>query len=186
MYYAATQGTRAFQIRTFLRAAAEALGRSWLAESAIEDWQGALKLAVGTASERRAPRLVVVLDEFQWLCETAPELPSIIQQLWDQHWQRDQRLMLILCGSHVGFMERAVLGSKSPLFGRRTGQIVLEPFGYREAAKFHPQWSLEDRARARFAQADPLRDQRPAPAVLVPFHCFQPQLGQGRPSPASL
>jgi len=150
IYYAATQGTRAFQIRTFLRAAAEGLGRSWLAQSAVEDWQEALKLAVGAASERRAPRLVLVLDEFQWLCETAPELPSILQQLWDQYWQRDEGLMLILCGSYVGFMERAVLGSKSPLFGRRTGQIVLEPFGYQEAAEFHPRWSLEDRARAYF------------------------------------
>ena len=56
--------------------------------------------------------------------------------------------MLLLCGSYLGFMEREVLGKASPLFGRRTAQIHLQPFGYREAARFHPRWSLEDRARA--------------------------------------
>ena len=45
--------------------------------------------------------------------------------------------MVILCGSYVGFMEREVLGKKSPLFGRRTAQILLRPFGFEEATAFH-------------------------------------------------
>ena len=36
----------------------------------------------------------------------------------------------------------------SPLFGRRTAQIHLQPFGYLEAAQFHPRWSPVDRAKA--------------------------------------
>ena len=47
-------------------------------------------------------------------------------------------------------MEREVLGNSSPLYGRRTAQIHLKPFGYLEAAEFHPRWSLADRARAYF------------------------------------
>jgi AAA+ ATPase superfamily predicted ATPase len=47
-------------------------------------------------------------------------------------------------------MEREVLGRKSPLFGRRTAQILLRPFGYREAALFHPTYSRTERARAYF------------------------------------
>jgi uncharacterized protein len=47
-------------------------------------------------------------------------------------------------------MEREVLGKKSPLFGRRTAQIPLRPFGYREAAQFHPRYSRIDQARAYF------------------------------------
>lgn len=34
-------------------------------------------------------------------------------------------------------MEREVLGQRSPLFGRRTGQILLRPFNHLEAARFH-------------------------------------------------
>ena len=51
-------------------------------------------------------------------------------------------MVIILCGSYIGFMERNVLGRKSPLFGRRTAQILLQPFSYLEAAEFHPRWSL--------------------------------------------
>jgi AAA+ ATPase superfamily predicted ATPase len=43
-----------------------------------------------------------------------------------------------------------VLGKKSPLFGRRTAQILLRPFGYREAARFHPRFSRVDQARTYF------------------------------------
>src|SRR6185369_14187494 len=35
-------------------------------------------------------------------------------------------------------------------FGRRTGQILLRPFGYQEAALFHPKYSVTDKARAYF------------------------------------
>jgi AAA+ ATPase superfamily predicted ATPase len=58
--------------------------------------------------------------------------------------------VLILCGSYLGFMEREVLGRESPLFGRRTAQILLRPFGYREAALFHRSWSHYHRALAYF------------------------------------
>ena len=40
--------------------------------------------------------------------------------------------------------------ARGPLFGRRTAQIHLQPFGYRDRARFHPRWSPEDQARAYF------------------------------------
>ena len=148
VYFAATQATAGQQLRSFLRTAATALDKPLLAEIAPRDWEHALELVVASASPGR--RLVLVLDEFQWLCEGTGELPSILQKLWDHHWQRDRRLMLVLCGSYLGFMEREVLGHKSPLFGRRTGQLPLGPLGWRDVGAFFPRWSLEDRARAWF------------------------------------
>lgn len=93
---------------------------------------------------------MLVLDEFQWTVEASPELPSVLQHLWDRRWKDGNDVMLVLCGSYVGFMEREVLGKKSPLFGRRTAQIFLQPFGYEEAARFHPACSLVDRAKIYF------------------------------------
>jgi len=40
-----------------------------------------------------------------------------------------------------------VLGKRSPLFGRRTAQILLRPFNHLEAAAFHPRYSVVDQAR---------------------------------------
>lgn len=36
--------------------------------------------------------------------------------------------MFILCGSSMSFMEHQVLGYKSPLYGRKTGQFRIRPF----------------------------------------------------------
>lgn len=61
----------------------------------------------------------------EWMVGASPELPSVLQECWDRYWRPSGRVLLILCGSYVGFMEREVLGRESPLFGRRTAQIRL-------------------------------------------------------------
>lgn len=148
VYFTASDKLRTPQIVDFVRAAAEWLDVPHLAGAAPQTWDAALKLVIGAAPAKR--KLVLVLDEFQWLCASSPELPSVLQRLWDLEWQRGNRLLLVLCGSFIGFMEREVLGARSPLHGRRTGAIRLEPFGFREAAGFHPRWSHEEHARAYF------------------------------------
>ncbi len=148
VYFSATQKLKGPQLSDFMRAAAAALGNPALAEAAPASWESALRLAVSASP--RGKKLVLVLDEFQWLCEASPELPSVLQRLWDLEWQRGNQLLLVLCGSFIGFMEREVLGARSPLHGRRSADLKLEPFGFREAAEFHPRWSREEQARAHF------------------------------------
>ena len=136
------------QIRELLEAAAQAVGQPLLATAPARGWKEAFELIERSWS--RPERLVLVLDEFQWMVAASPELPSVLQELWDRRWKRSRRVMLVLCGSFIGFMEREVLGSKSPLYGRRTAQIHLKPFGFPEAASFHPHYSLQARAEAYF------------------------------------
>jgi hypothetical protein len=99
---------------------------------------------------KKIEKFVIVLDEFQWMAGVSPELPSVIQEFWDRSWKNSGNMMLVLCGSYVGFMERKVLGKKSPLFGRRTAQIFLRPFSYIEAAEFHHRYSISNRALVYF------------------------------------
>ena len=148
LYFLGKQTSRRFQLRDFMRTAAQAFDRPALAEANPGDWRGALQLAL----EHRpaGKKFVLVLDEFQWIAESSEELPSLLQEMLDLEWNERGDMLLILCGSFIGFMEREVLGSKSPLFGRRTGQIFLKPLSYREAARFHPRWGLEDQAKAWF------------------------------------
>lgn len=90
-------------------------------------------------------RVVFVIDELPWLCEAEPSIPSRLQHLLDHEW-KDSGIMLILCGSSMSFMEKEVLSEKSPLFGRRTGQIKLEPLSFMDARQFHPDLSAEENA----------------------------------------
>ena len=148
VYFVGKQAPGALQLREFLDEAAVVLGEPLLATATFNGWKSALA-AVSDRWKRRE-KLVLVFDEFQWTAWASPELPSVLQELWDRRWRSSGGILLILCGSYVGFMERDVLGRKSPLFGRRTAQILLRPFGYREAALFHPSYSPVDRARAYF------------------------------------
>lgn len=90
-------------------------------------------------------RLILIIDELPYWAERDESLLPILQKYIDTKWL-DQNLMLILCGSTLSYMENKVLSEKSPLFGRRTSQIRLEAFNYREAALFVPDYSEEDKA----------------------------------------
>ena len=47
----------------------------------------------------------------------------------------------------MGFMEKEVLGSKSPIFGRRTGQLKLRPFDYQTSIRFMGSANPEDQLK---------------------------------------
>lgn len=148
IYHLGKMGPAELQIRDFLQTAADVLDEPLLASVPADDWKTALQTVVGRWKSGK--KLVLVLDEFQWTAEASAELPSVLQECWDRHWKRTGKVMLILCGSYVGFMERKVLGKESPLFGRRTGQILLKPFSYLDAAEFHPHLGLVERAKTYF------------------------------------
>ena len=151
VYYLGQQSPAGLQVREFLAEAGRALDMPLLAELRAGDWRQALRTVAGQwTAARPGSKLVLALDEFQWIAAASPGLLSALQHCWDREWKNAGNVMLLLCGSYLGFMEREVLGKASPLFGRRTAQIHLQPFGYLEAARFHPRWSPEDRARAYF------------------------------------
>jgi len=77
-------------------------------------------------------QLVVAIDEFPYLVEENDSLPSYLQSFVDEQLQETDS-MLVLCGSSVSTMESEVLGHESPLYGRRTGQIDVQPFSFRQA-----------------------------------------------------
>lgn len=90
-------------------------------------------------------RIIVAIDEFPYLAKAERSIPSRLQHLIDHDWQKTG-IFLILCGSSISFMEKEVLGEKSPLFGRRTCQLKIEPLDYLETAKFNPGLKPEDNA----------------------------------------
>lgn len=90
-------------------------------------------------------RVIFVIDELPYLCDADASIPSRLQHLLDHDWA-GSKLFLILCGSSMSFMEKEVLSSKSPLFGRRTFQLKLEPLSFTDAKEFHPELTAEENA----------------------------------------
>lgn len=144
VYFLAAQVREKDNLRAFKDALRDGLGDPLVDSIEFPDWPSALGFAAERAKDER---LVIVLDEFPYLCESTKGLPSLLQQFWDQRGKQSG-LMIVLCGSQVSFMEREILAERSPLFGRRTGQRRLEPLTPSEALEFHPGWPLKERMLA--------------------------------------
>ncbi len=144
VYFLAAQVRDKDNLAAFKECLRESLDDPLLDSVEFPDWASALGFVADRAGDER---LVVVLDEFPYLCEANKGLPSLLQRFWDVKGKRSN-LMLVLCGSQVSFMEDEVLSEKSPLFGRRTGQRRLQPLRPVEALSFFPGWDLEDRVSA--------------------------------------
>jgi AAA+ ATPase superfamily predicted ATPase len=131
-FYLAGREAKSQQLRRFVRELGEAIGDPLTGRVRVSTWDEALTLvdrSIEVFCRRHACRkLVLILDEFQWMCNGAPELLSDLQRFWDKRWRHGGRVYLILCGSAISFMLGEVLSRKSPLFGRRTRSFELRPF----------------------------------------------------------
>ena len=109
----------------------------------ISGWEDALAYL---AEKLRDERLIVAIDEFPYLVEENDSLPSYFQSFIDEQLSGTDST-LVLCGSSVSTMESEVLGHESPLHGRRTGQIDLQPFAFRDAREVIA-YGFEDAVRS--------------------------------------
>jgi len=138
-YFLAEQSTAAQQRMTLARQLIAVLGEeSVTAEEAGVSWNALLRSASQLAQERgkKAGRFALILDEFPYLVNQTPELPSILQAWWDREGVHSP-LFVVLCGSQLSAM--AALGQQSaPLFGRfNAGIFHLDPLHYEDAAAFY-------------------------------------------------
>ena len=83
------------------------------------------------------------MDEYPYLVETDPATSSVFQKIWDEII-KETNIYLILCGSSIAMMESQVLSEKAPLYGRKTGLLLIEPMNYRASRKFFPGTSFEE------------------------------------------
>lgn len=88
-------------------------------------------------------QLVLVIDEYPYLAEVYRGFSSLLQAYIDRYF-KNINLFLILCGSSMSFMEKQVLGYQSPLYGRRTLQLKLEPFSFKEARQMLTDFGKEE------------------------------------------
>lgn len=73
---------------------------------------------------RTDKRFTLCLDEFPYLVEQSPELPSVLQKLVDE---KLLKYNLVLCGSSQNMMYGLFLDSTAPLYGRADEIIRLIP-----------------------------------------------------------
>ena len=132
VYYQAIESTPENQLEQFVDAATS---RVPSLDKLRQDWETLLE-ALGDQDA------IVIIDEFPFLIEADDSLPSRLQRVWDIHLQ-DTSMTLVLVGSSISVMEEKVLAGGSPLYGRRTATIDLQPLAVNDVNSFFPQYDAE-------------------------------------------
>lgn len=84
------------------------------------DWE----ILLTSLNHRVSQSFCLCLDEFPYLVEQSPELPSVLQKLLDS---RTLKYNLLICGSSQSMMYGLVFDKGAPLYGRAKEIIKLTP-----------------------------------------------------------
>lgn len=139
VYYLSQKLDLEHQVEDFLEKTAEQLGTY---QPKIAKWDAALRFIAQQAQDKP----VIIIDEVPYLIEGSTAAMSAFQAAWDLYL-KDANIMLILLGSSIGMMENEVLGYKSPLYGRRNGQIRVQPLKFKHIRSFFLQKDAEEIVR---------------------------------------
>jgi AAA+ ATPase superfamily predicted ATPase len=127
IYFLADKQSEVLQINRFKNIYAEQFNDEALKNLEANSWDHVFNYIVKHLSSKE--KLIIVIDEFQYLVKVNRAVPSIYQRLWDD-LLKSREIMLILCGSLISMMYSATLSYTSPLYGRRTSQLKLSPMKF--------------------------------------------------------
>lgn len=94
---------------------------SSFAASTYPSWESLLR----SFQTQAAAGSVLFLDEFPYLVQSAPDLPSVLQKFLDTTPER--RFSLVICGSSQRMMQGLVLEANAPLYGRAQEILKVRP-----------------------------------------------------------
>jgi AAA+ ATPase superfamily predicted ATPase len=138
IYYQTVQETRSVQLERFIDAVEPTY--PGIVDIRLE-WESLLRYLIKQDA-------VIVIDEFPYLIETDPSLPSIIQRLWDLEVD-ESHATLVLTGSAIGMIHEHVLDGGAPLYGRVSqtpnGQFELRQLPFHSLTEFVPDYTREER-----------------------------------------
>ncbi len=129
IYHMAVRTTPTDELRRLSGQLAEFFDDALLRSQPLISWE-----ALFAYLASRKEKFGLILDEFPYMVEASPQLPSLLQEAWDLRLSSNP-IKLIVCGSSITMMERTLFAPRAPLFGRRTGQWKVEPFGPIELGK---------------------------------------------------
>ena len=139
-YFFADKQNENLQIERFKNQISERFKDEFLKKIEIKEWDTLFDyLLTKTQNEK----FVLVIDEFQYLCMINKNFSSIFQRIYDKKL-KDKNIMIILCGSLISMIYSETLAYESPLYGRRTAQIKLQPIKFKYYNKFFKNKSIQD------------------------------------------
>src|SRR6266568_2098043 len=146
-FFEAAEATQAESLRMFGAALARQAGSP--SDFSFPSWEDALRYFLALAGQGPVP---LIIDEFPYLVRASPALPSLLRREIDRRGPSQRsgsRARILLCGSALSVMG-GLLAGNAPLRGRAGLEMVIKPFGYRDAARF---WGVSNPGLAAYLHA---------------------------------
>ena len=146
VYFLATEESEAQNRATFKGVVADFLDDDLIRHASFDRWDDLFDRLTQDVSQR----IVIVLDEFQYLGKANNAFLSVLQRIWDS-LLRERNVMLVLCGSLISLMVEQTLAHGSPLYGRRTAQLHMRQLPFSCYGEFFPEESSERKLAELFS-----------------------------------
>lgn len=102
-----------------------------LPEVSANDWATLFTLL---GKETKTGRVIIVLDEISWMGSKDATFLGKLKDAWEQHYKKNPKLMLVLCGSISIWIDEEILNS-TEFYGRVSWKISLKELPLRDANK---------------------------------------------------
>ncbi len=133
IFYTAEDVSKAVQINEFKNIVAEYLNDTFLKEQKIEEWRYLFSYLERVLEKNK--KFYIWIDEFSYIVKNSLEITSILQNFIDR-FLRKSKIFFIISGSLFGIMNEKVLSYSSPLYGRRTRDILLTSLDFYSSQRF--------------------------------------------------
>ena len=101
------------------------------------DWFDALtQLRYQIEKIESRDKIILFLDELPWLASPKSNFLQALDHFWNRYMSRDNRIILVICGSAASWMIKHVIYNKGGLHGRLTREIKLIPFDLSEVERY--------------------------------------------------
>ncbi len=142
IFYSAQEKNDSLNLQDFSRTVQQYFDGRFIAP--FQTWEDAFAYVTDHSGNERT---MIIIDEFPFMAGPNPSIKIMLQHEIDHKWKK-QNIFLLLCSSSVSFMVNDIMGYESPLYGRKTSSMEVQPFDYLDSARFFPDYSYEEKLTA--------------------------------------
>lgn len=144
IFYIAEDTNRKTQTAEVRKVLSRFFEDSFLERVELKEWRDLFEYL--TKLVPKDEKMFIAIDEFSYLIRSDKTILSVLQKFWDT-FLTNTKVFLLVSGSLLGLMSEQVLSSASPLYGRRTRDILLEEMRFESIREFLDKMSFEEQLK---------------------------------------